>query len=419
MLARMASVRKPSPFATLDNFFGLDAEDAIVESGIREIFTPHQPISDVELLLGRQREVQKIVQTLNTPGQHVLLYGERGVGKSSLANIVTSVLQHLIDREIFVKRCDRADTFESMLRNPLASVGGDFTLKSASQETTGNASVDLKLATGGRGRTVTENYDVSNSLSPSTVAELIHDVNGLLLVDEVDAIADSVERRKLAELIKLLSDARSGFKILIVGIAETGSELTASHPSVQRCLKETKLRRMSENELKQVVFTGAEKVGLSFTPKVVAAIARLSAGYPHFTHLIALKCAERAIAEKRTEIRDANLKDALLLAVEDAEGTLKEDYDRATRSTGTEMYRNIVIAAATVKSEEFTSAALRDEIGNLTGNPISQGSLNNFLKRLLSDDGASILRRVSKGMYRFSDPRMASYARIANALVDE
>lgn len=408
----------PSNYPILDNFFGLDAEEAIVDSGIRDIFTPHQPISDIDLLLGRQKEVKSLVQTLNTPGQHVLLFGERGVGKSSLANITTSILKMLISREIFIKRCDRADTFESIVRAPLASVGGDLTLKTVSEETGGEASVNVKVIAGRAGKSYTGNYDVSNSLTPSTVAELIHDVHGLLVVDEVDAISDGAERRKLAELIKLLSDAGSSFKVLVVGIAETASELTASHPSVQRCLKETKVRRMTVQELKQVVVKGSQKAGLSFTPKVMGNIAALSAGYPHFTHLIALKCAELAIADKRTEIRDAHLNEALERAVEDAEGTLKHDYERATRSTGTDMYRNIVIAAATMKSEEFTSATLREQIHALTGTSISQGSLNNFLKRLLSDDGASILRRVAKGMYRFSDPRMASFARIANAIVD-
>jgi hypothetical protein len=126
-----------------------------------------------------------------------------------------------------------------------------------------------------------------------------------------------------------------------------------------------------------------------------------------------------AIADGRKDIRDANLNDALELAVEDAEGTLKHDYDQATRSTGSDMYKNIVIAAAMMKSEEFSSATLRQEVQRITGKPISQGSMNNFLKRLVSDDSASILRRMSKGIYRFSDPRMASFARMANALVDE
>jgi Cdc6-like AAA superfamily ATPase len=415
MLPRMAS-----RFPIFDNLFGLDTEEAIAKSRVREVFTPHQPISDAELLLGRSDEVKRVVQTLNTPGQHVLLYGERGVGKSSLANVVTTILGLMIERQIFVKRCDREDTFESVVNGPLVRVGADLTLKSISEQSARNAGIDiLKVASAGGSKSYVGNYDVSNSLSPSTVAEGIRDLHGLLVVDEVDAISNPNERRKLAELIKLLSDAGSNFKIMIVGIAETGSELTASHPSVQRCLKETKLKRMSVSELQQIVVKGSKEVGLNFTPKVTRAIASLSAGYPHFTHLIALKCAEQAITDGRVEIRDINLKDALELAVQDAEGTLKQDYERATRSAGTVMYRQIVVAAAMMKSEEFTSANLRDEIMKLTGTPISQGSLNNFLKRLLSDDGAKILRRVSKGMYRFSDPRMASFAKIANVLVDE
>lgn len=408
-----------SMFPALDNLFGMEAEAAIVESGVREVFTPHQPISDVELLLGRQTEVKKLVQTLNTPGQHVLLFGERGVGKSSLANVVCLMLRVMITRKVFVKRCDQSDTFESVLRGPLAEVGGDLTLRKVTQQKGGKASLDVRFVQGEKTKTIVSDYDVSNSLSPSTVAELIHDLDGMLVIDEVDAIAKAVERRKLAELIKLLSDAGSNFKILLVGIADTGSELTASHPSVQRCVRETELKRMPVDELKQIVIKGAKAVGLNFTPKVISSIASLSAGYPHFTHLIALKCAELAIASNRTEIRDIHLNEALELAVEDAEGTLKQDYDRATRSAGTRMYQNIVIAAASMKSEEFSASGLRDEIQKLTGKPISQGSLNNFLKRLLSDNGASILRRVTKGVYRFSDPRMASFARIANALVDE
>jgi putative ribosome biogenesis GTPase RsgA len=48
------------------------------------VFTPHTPVNLVELFLGRTEEVQSIVAQINTPGQHSLLFGDRGVGKSSL-----------------------------------------------------------------------------------------------------------------------------------------------------------------------------------------------------------------------------------------------------------------------------------------------------------------------------------------------
>lgn len=405
-----------SEFPALGRFMGLEREKKIAESGIRNIFTPHQPIAESDLLFGRQSEVQSLVETLNTPGQHVLLYGERGVGKSSLANVVASLLSVMIAQKVHVKRCDQSDTFESILKSPLADVGADLTLTAVDEQVDTKGGVDLKLVKGERAKSIVATYAASHSLSPSTVAEAISDLDGLLVVDEADAIGNPEDRRKLAELMKLLSDSGSGFKVMVVGIAETGAELTAAHPSVQRCLRETKLERMSDAELTEIVVNGGEAAKLNFAPAAVASIVRLSAGYPHFTHLIALKCAEQAVAEDRTNIDPPHLTEALKSSVRDAEGTLKRDYDTATRSANTSMYRSIVLAAASVGSEEFSAFTLREAIQSLTGSAISQGSLNNYLQRLVSDDGASILRRTAKGVYRFSDPRMASYARMYNAL---
>jgi Cdc6-like AAA superfamily ATPase len=400
-------------YPALGRFFGLEKEKKIADSGIRNIFTPHQPIAESDLLFGRQIEVQKLVETLNTPGQHVLLYGERGVGKSSLANVVASLLTVISLTPIYVKRCDQSDTFESIVKGPLAEVGADLTLVNVSEENGKKIAGDIKLIKGEKAKSILATYAASHSLSPSTVAEAIGELTGLLVVDEADAVGNPEDRRKLAELIKLLSDAGSNFKVMIVGIATTGEELTAAHPSVQRCLKETQLSRMTDVELREIVEAGGRAAKLDFTPEVVTSIVRLSAGYPHFTHLISLKCAERAVTEGRKTISKANLTAALELAVADAEISLKRVYDEATRSGMTEMYRSIVFAAATVTSEEFTSSVLRAAIEERTGTNMTQGSLNNFLQRLVSDDGASILRRTAKGVYRFSDPRMASYVRMA------
>ncbi|MGU5695297.1 ATP-binding protein [Aeromonas veronii] len=48
-------------------------------------FTPSKPIEAYTHLKGRDEEVQHILGTLTTAGQHCMIYGERGIGKSSLA----------------------------------------------------------------------------------------------------------------------------------------------------------------------------------------------------------------------------------------------------------------------------------------------------------------------------------------------
>ncbi|WP_253831087.1 hypothetical protein [Prauserella aidingensis] len=149
---------------------------------------------------------------------------------------------------------------------------------------------------------------------------------------------------------------------------------------------------------------------------VINAIVRLSAGYPHFTHLLALKSAESAIGDGKEVVGNADLEKALSLAVQDAEGTLKTVYDDSVRSKSSPMYEEILAAAASLDTEEFNAAALRDAIEKRTGAPISQGSLQNYFQRLMSRDRATILRRVGQGVYRFEDPRMRSYVRIVNQI---
>lgn len=258
-------------------------------------------------------------------------------------------------------------------------------------------------------------FQATGSLSPSTVTEALKDLEALFLIDEADAISEQGDRRRLAELIKLLSDEGAPFKVMVVGIASTGAELTAAHPSVGRCLRETKLKRMEDKELEEIISSGASSLGLQFEPEVTRRIVSLSAGYPHFTHLLALKCAEEAVAEGRRVVQPAHLARAMELAIEDAEGTLRRVYSDAVRSQS-DMYRQVLVAAASLDPEEFSSAKLRDAIELQTGSAISQGSLNNYFQRLVAQDGSKILRRTGQGHYRFEDPRMLSYVRIANKM---
>jgi len=250
--------------------------------------------------------------------------------------------------------------------------------------------------------------------SPSWVAAKLAKLNGLLLVDELDVLRDTSDRHKIAELIKQLSDEGSPFKVLLVGIAETGADLTDGHPSVERCLRETRLSRMSEEELRQIIDKGEEALGLKFTSQAKSRIISVSSGYPHFTHLLALKAAEDAIAERRKDIGVSGIEAATRRAVDDSEGRLKRQYDEACRSYGTDEYRHIVCAAALLGSEEFTAAKLRDQYSKLWGRKIDQNSLNNYFNRLVSDGSETMLKRLAKGVYRFNDPRMPSFVRIAN-----
>lgn len=82
-------------------------------------FTPGAPIDDLALFAGRIPQAQDVVSAVVQKGQHVALYGERGVGKTSLANVLP-ILFRARDLPRFVPvrvNCSTDDTFQSLWRN--------------------------------------------------------------------------------------------------------------------------------------------------------------------------------------------------------------------------------------------------------------------------------------------------------------
>lgn len=73
------------------------------------VFTPTIPVSEESLFAGRMDEIRRVVDVINQRGRHAVVYGERGVGKTSLANIISTKLTS--PREIVAPRvnCDGTD----------------------------------------------------------------------------------------------------------------------------------------------------------------------------------------------------------------------------------------------------------------------------------------------------------------------
>ena len=46
---------------------------------------------------------------------------------------------------------------------------------------------------------------------------------------------------------------------------------------------------------------------------------------------------------------------------------------------------------------------------------ITQQRLNQYLSKLVSNSNDKILRRLTKGVYRFTDPRMSAYIRLVQS----
>jgi ABC-type uncharacterized transport system fused permease/ATPase subunit len=56
-----------------------------------QLFSPSAPINEHELFAGRGSEIRKVLEAVTERGKHVVLFGERGVGKTSLSQIFSGL----------------------------------------------------------------------------------------------------------------------------------------------------------------------------------------------------------------------------------------------------------------------------------------------------------------------------------------
>ena len=97
------------------------------------------------------------------------------------------------------------------------------------------------------------------------------------------------------------------------------------------------------------------------------------------------------------------------MAVKSSEGSLIRDYELATKSSHNNNYRKILLAAAKIKSSSFTTKEWIEKIEEETGILYNNQSMSNFIGRLMNADKGGIIEKVSHGVYRIKDPRMASF----------
>ena len=94
-----------------------EADLAVARVVLPAVFTPHAPVASRELFAGRLSQIELLIGAVSQVGQHAILFGERGVGKTSLARLIESFWHAIArDDELVVCRvnCDTTDDFDSI-----------------------------------------------------------------------------------------------------------------------------------------------------------------------------------------------------------------------------------------------------------------------------------------------------------------
>ena len=76
-----------------------------------EVFSPGAPVNEMELFAGRIEQIAVLLDVVHQRGKHGVVYGERGVGKTSLTNIFHLAISGPGHPLVIKINCDPAETF--------------------------------------------------------------------------------------------------------------------------------------------------------------------------------------------------------------------------------------------------------------------------------------------------------------------
>src|ERR1051325_3983073 len=79
-----------------------------------EVFRSSAPIDDQELFAGRNHELFSVIEAMQSAGQHAVIYGERGVGKTSLARVAMKVAEAQSNPLAVRVNCDGNDSYDTL-----------------------------------------------------------------------------------------------------------------------------------------------------------------------------------------------------------------------------------------------------------------------------------------------------------------
>jgi Cdc6-like AAA superfamily ATPase len=371
-----------------------------------KVFSPTAPIKEESFFRGRINQIERIVEVMNEEGQHALLFGERGVGKTSMANITCKRITNLYSVKV---TCNSSDSFKTLWTRALSQV--QFT-----QTTQGIGFKDqVKKQLVSLGESLFSKEEILPHDIHLTLGQF-PDNKFLFVFDEFDNIKDQNARVKFADLIKSLSDNSSMIKIMIVGIADNVINLIGNHQSLERCLMQIKMPRMSEQELREIITKGFEQLEIKITNQAINKILNFSSGFPHYTHLLCKYSIKNALEKNSLNVKSEELNLAINQAIENASEQLRDSYSKAIISSSqNSQWKPVLRACATCKSDEFDSFSTTDilnEFNKITGKNSIRENITHNLGKLCQEVRGLVLEKIGNGKnirYRFYNPMMKPF----------
>jgi len=407
-------------------------------SGISPInvFTPAQEIKDIERFAGRDDELMALSLALQSRGAQIVLYGQRGVGKSSLARQLAKLAtndKELIGRlkqqpfesldflPVYIACDDSIKNIEILMHRLLSDeealapwIPFKVVEKKSSGEVGSKFSVKVIELGGKKTDAITERaqqieadiVSVFTNACRSVVKAGVAKHGLLIIVDEFDRIKN---REGLASLLKTLGP--EGVTFALVGVATTVQDLVTEHESVARQLADgtVYVKPMRDEELSEIFDRAETLLDKKQTFDIGARkwIIKIARGHPFFIHLVGKHALLGPMAEGKSVITEDKAKEALSeIALKGSAPIQETTYKTAIGHSYT---REMILKRfAECTENEIHTTELYAGIGKELG--IESSTVSVYVGQLGSDKYGAVLKKTRERYYQFADSVFKAYA---------
>lgn len=396
------------------------ADEAKFRDALRRHFTPAKPISSQEYLRGREAKLRDIDRAFNSEGKHIFIFGDRGVGKTSLARtagfihgssegepptieceIKSSPYQLL--RDIAIRCLPPKDVVEQAVKKSGMRLGSIF-----------GAEVQKEIRSGH----IPAITSMNDALAIVSYVATLNRKSPIIIIDEFDVIEDQDTRRAFASFLKHISDQEIPLRFIVCGIGDSLDEMIGSHLSTGRYLKPIELERLPHDARWEIITSAAEEIGVGIDKETCIRIGQISDGFPYYVHLLGEKLLwamhddPSAVCISQPEHFETALRDA----AHEAEPSLKRSYEMATQKYNDD-YQEVLWAVADSanlrRQMKEVFASYQRIMGSVKNRQaLDQKKFYDRMNSLKKERHGQILRTTSAGWYEFRENRIRGYVRL-------
>lgn len=388
---------------------------------LSEYISVSEPIGSIEHLFGRADELARIEKALYIPGRHIFIYGDRGVGKSSLAATAANQYQSA-DKPYVDIGCGPDSTLYSVVANIVyQAIEADRIYNRDKTRAVGFQlhGMHISKTENITSKDIKSNIsDLSDAVEFLRQAAEIHSDKPVVVIDEFDRISDANERALFADLIKQLGDKRIHIKFIFTGVAQSLEELIGAHASAVRQLETIELPRLSINGRWEILKHAAKAFGLTVNREVEVRVALVSDGFPYYVHLLSNNILWRVFEEEKiqNEIRWDHYVDAIRGTIESVDVELKEPYEKAVKQRNNE-YEHVLWGTA---DSEYLDRYVDDMFlsykwiaQQVDGHVLTKNQFYNRIKNLQKEAfGEILVSSIKRGLYTYREKMIRGYVRL-------